>query len=109
MFPKTTSEAIDQINQHILDNLMPPPHYKYRLSALASDKLKSLQFNEGQQGWPTIRIYYSPESAAGHLEKGESAKTYPNSGLTYIWNNGELAKFILTVNEQEEYFHNLEC
>jgi hypothetical protein len=89
-FPKTLSEAIAQIDEHVAENLMPPPHYKYRLTALIVDKLKSWDVtNTGK--FPIITVYYPNQHVPSTLN---AVHTLPTTKLQIEFDANEMKKFL---------------
>lgn len=92
-FPESIPDAVDQLDQHVMENLMPPPHYKYRLNALMADKLK--EWDIGKIGkLPILTLYYTPDSVKPSVDPNREFALLKKTGLTIQYDQRVFNKFI---------------
>ncbi len=93
MFPNTLEDALEQIDEHIITNLMPPPHYKYRLNSLIVDKLRTWDVASTNQ-FPLITVFYPHQTAPTSIDPNLVARQLPNTKLILQFKLSEMKKFI---------------
>lgn len=97
-FPSSIEDALDQIDVYVIENLMPPPHYKYRLNALMSQQL--LQWDVGKTNKiPELTIHLFRESIKPSVDPNRKIATLKRTGLMVEYNKPEFNKFIGISNE----------
>jgi hypothetical protein len=90
-FPSSISNAVAQIEKYILEHIMQPPHYKYRLNSLAYDCMK--QWDVADIGnIPILKIFYKDEDPK--INKGEAGISFGDTGLTFVYNIQEFMTFL---------------
>jgi len=92
-FPININDALDQLDLYVMENLMPPPHYKYRLNALMSQQL--LMWDVGKTGnIPVLEIRHFRETVKPSLDPNRKTAFLERTGLYVQYNEQEFNKFL---------------
>ncbi|MGV8130485.1 MAG: hypothetical protein ACP5N7_00100 [Candidatus Pacearchaeota archaeon] len=91
-FPTSTKEALNELDIYVIENLMPPPHYKYRLNALMSQKLQEWNVDKSKP-LPVIEIYWSVDSIK-IKDPNFIVDKLPRTGITIRFNELDMKRFL---------------
>lgn len=92
MIPTNLNEAFDALDTYVIENLMPPPHYKYRLNALMSQKLLSWDIeNKGEI--PVLQIHF-PNANVTAEQKELGYVKLSQTHLQLTFDSSKVSKFL---------------
>ena len=99
-FPENVKDAMDQLDLHVIENLMPPPHYKYRLNALMAQKLK--EWDVGKTGkLPVLELSFTADSVKPSVNPNRKVAILKRTGLAIQYDEPTFNKFIGISNERD--------